>query len=58
MEVFTYDTRAQYDWALIVTGRLGVDFEAQPDELTIVTDELTARERAEINSARQLHTVL
>ena len=41
MEVFTYDNEYEYYSALAVIRRLGVDFEAQPDELTIVTDELT-----------------
>ena len=44
MNVFTYDNEKDYWDALETVKGLGVDCEAQHDELTIVVDELTTFE--------------
>ena len=48
MNVFTYDNEQDYWNALAVVKRLGVDYEDQHDELTIVTDELTDLEYSRV----------
>jgi len=58
MEIFTFDTLAQFREALRVVRKIGVDYESQPDELTIVTDELTPVERTDIHVARDYRTAL
>ena len=45
MNVFTYDNEQDYWNALAVVKRLGVDYEAQHDELTIVVDRKPARHK-------------
>ena len=48
MAIFTYDNEQDYWNALAVVKRLGVDYEDQHDELTIVTDELTDLEYSRV----------
>ena len=48
MNVFTYDNEQDYWNALAAVKRLGVDYEDQHDELTIVTDELTDLEYSRV----------
>lgn len=40
MEQFTYDNEQEYWNAVATIKLLGVDYEADPDTLTIITDEL------------------
>ena len=51
MIIFTYHTQDEYAAALRTIQQLGVDHEAQPDDLTIITDELTEVERARMTNA-------
>lgn len=51
MSVFTFDTDAQFRKALAIVKRLGVDFEADPEARTIITDELTSAEWARVHAA-------
>ena len=48
MAIFTYDNEQDYWNALAVVKRLGVDYEDQHDELTIVTEELTDLEYSRV----------
>ena len=48
MAIFTYDNEQDYWNALAVVKRLGVDYEDQRDELTIVTEELTDLEYSRV----------
>lgn len=51
MNTFDFDTRAQFDKALKIVKEIGVDYEADPDELTIITDQLSLKEHARICTA-------
>ena len=51
MIIFTYQTPREYAAALHTIQQLGVDHEAQPDDLTIITDQLTASERERMANA-------
>ena len=51
MIIFTYQTSREYAAALHTIQQLGVDHDAQPDDLTIITDELTASERDRMANA-------
>jgi hypothetical protein len=51
MIIFTYQNPREYAAALRTIKRIGADHEAQPDDLTIITDELTASERARMTNA-------
>ena len=51
MIIFTYHTQDEYAAALHTIQQIGVDHEAQPDDLTIITDELTASERDRMTNA-------
>ena len=44
MNTFTYSTTAEFQAARQRIDQIGVDFESQPDDLTIITDELSPRE--------------
>ena len=48
MAIFRYDNEQDYWNALAVVKRLGVDYEDQHDELTIVTEELTDLEYSRV----------
>lgn len=48
MAIFTYDNEQDYWNALAAVKRLGVDYEDQHDELTIVTEELTDLEYSRV----------
>ena len=48
MAIFTHDNEQDYWNALAVVKRLGVDYEDQHDELTIVTEELTDLEYSRV----------
>jgi len=49
MNSFTYNTFTMYTLHLGYIKAIGVDFEAQMEELTIVTDELTIDELSIMN---------
>ncbi len=44
MNEFNYGTRQKYLTGLVVINDIGVDYEADPNTLTIVTDELSSAE--------------
>ena len=48
MAIFRYDNEQDCWNALAAVKRLGVDYEDQHDELTIVTDELTDLEYSQV----------
>ena len=44
MEIFTYPNRKMYITGIAMADIVGVDYERQDDELTIIMDELTSDE--------------
>ena len=44
MNIFTYENLSMFELGLIDIEDLGVDFESYPDNLTIVSGELTSDE--------------
>ena len=57
MAIFTYDNEQDYWNALAVVKRLGVDYEDQHDELTIVTEELTDLETVGFYTRHAMHNL-
>ena len=43
MQTYTYPTRRQYNAALRLVLRSGLDYEAQPEELTLIVDSPGSR---------------
>ena len=50
MHTFNYRTEDEYEAGLELIAELGVDFEAQGSELTIITDELTEAEERDMRT--------